>query len=219
MDLLRPSERVTRCPRKGDAVYWSVVIGDRTARDAAWAHPEPPAGGPPLSGLVSLYWDAMDEWLEEDEPAVGHARDPYHRVDVLDTSRLVRVRVGGQVVAETRRGRVLFETGLPPRWYIPAEDVRQGLLVPSDTTSVCAYKGTASYWSVRAGDAIERDLVWTYRAPRHDALRIRDLLCFFNERVDIEIDGELQLRPSTPWSPDAAAEDRAVEAALRWPGA
>src|SRR5436189_58256 len=138
-------------------------------------------------------------------------RDPYHRVDVLETSRHVKVSVGGELLAETRRARVLFETALPPRWYIPAEDVRDSLLVSSEKRTGCAYKGFASYWSVQAGGAVEEDVAWTYREPRREVERIAGYLAFFNERTDIEIDGELQERPLTPWSPrarDPAGESR-----------
>lgn len=155
---------------------------------------------PALDGYVHVPWQAVDEWFEEDEPAIVHARDPYHRIDVLDTSRDVSITVHGEVVAETTRARALFETGLPTRWYIPQEDVRMELLEGSDLETGCAYKGFASYWSVRAGGELERNLVWTYRDPRPEAERIRDMLCFFNERVDMELDGELQERPVGPWS-------------------
>jgi uncharacterized protein (DUF427 family) len=138
MDLLSRSDHTTHCPRKGDARYWSVRVGEREARNAAWSYPEPIAGCPPLAGHIAFYWAAMDEWWEEDEQAHGHARDPYHRIDVLETSRHVRVFVAGDVVAESRRARVLFEASLPPRWYLPREDVRRGVLVPSDTRTACA---------------------------------------------------------------------------------
>jgi uncharacterized protein (DUF427 family) len=149
-------------------------------------------------GLVEVEWGAVDEWLEEEERQLGHARDPYHRIDVRRSSRHVRVTIGGEVVAESRRAKALFETGLPTRWYFPAEDVRTELLSESDTGTVCAYKGVASYWSV--GD--EDDIVWTYRDPLQDALEVKDHLAFFNERVDLEVDGELQERPHTQWSRD-----------------
>jgi uncharacterized protein (DUF427 family) len=143
----------------------------------------------------------MDEWLEEDEPAIGHARDPYHRVDVLDSSRHVKVSINGELVAETRRPKALFETGLPTRWYIPAEDVRSELLEDSHKQTVCAYKGFASYRSVRVDGELEEDVVWLYHEPRREVEPIRDLLAFFNERVDLEVDGDLQERPVTQWSP------------------
>ena len=201
MDLLEPSDHSTHCPYKGDASYWSVRVGDRLAENAVWSYPDPIEGAPPLAGLLAFYWDSMDEWLEEDEPAIVHARDPYHRVDVVDTSRHVRVLVNGEVVADTTRARALFETGLPTRWYIPAQDVRSELLVESEKRTGCAYKGFASYRSLEAGGERQEDLVWSYAEPRREAERIRGYLAFFNERVDIELDGELQERPLTQWSP------------------
>jgi uncharacterized protein (DUF427 family) len=149
-----------------------------------------------LNGLVSVRWDAADEWLDEDEVLFGHARDPYHRIEVRRTSRRVRVRIGDEVVADSDRTIVLFETGLPRRWYFPEEDVRMELLSPSDSDTVCAYKGHASYWSV--GD--EDDVVWTYRDPEHEVAAIKDRLAFFNERAEIEVDGEPEQELRTQWS-------------------
>lgn len=177
--------------RAGEDGRFDLVVGERVAEDAATRHSDGM-----LDGLYRFAWDVMDEWLEEDELQLGHARDPYHRIDVRATSRNVRVSVAGEQVAESTRAKVLFETGLPPRWYLPAEDVRMDLLTPTDSSSVCAYKGVASYWSL----AEEEDLVWTYRDPLHDALEVKDLLAFFNERVDLELDGEAQERPRTQWS-------------------
>jgi uncharacterized protein (DUF427 family) len=198
------TEHSTHCPFKGDASYWSVRVGDRVAENAVWNYPDPIEGAPSLSGYLAIYWDQMDEWMEEDERAIVHVRDPYHRVDVLESSRHVRIVVNGELVAETRRPRVIFETGLPPRWYFPQEDVRAEALVPSEKQTGCAYKGFASYYSVRAGGEEEEDLVWSYPDPRPDAERVKGYLAFFNERVEIEVDGELQERPVTQWSPRAA---------------
>jgi uncharacterized protein (DUF427 family) len=194
MDLLRPSGRSESDPVRGGRALFTVQARDRTAEDAAWRF----EGEPLLEGLIGFEWGAMDEWLEETEPLFGHARDPYSRIDVRETSRHVRVSIGGEVVADTDRAKVLFEAGLPPRWYIPREHVRIDLLEESDSQTTCAYKGFASYWSV--GD--EDDIVWTYRDPLHDALPVKDMLAFFNERVDLEIDGEPQVRPRTQWSRD-----------------
>ena len=201
MDLLEPTDHSSHCPFKGDASYWSVRVGDRVAENAVWGYPDPIEGAPPLAGYLAFYWDKMDEWLEEDEPAIVHARDPYHRVDILDTSRHVKVLVEGEVVAETDRARVIFETGLPPRWYFPPEDVRSDLLVESDKHTGCAYKGFASYRSVKVNGHTEEDVVWTYPEPTRDFERITGYLAFFNERVDLEIDSELLERPITQWSP------------------
>ena len=201
MDLLEPSAKRTRCPFKGDASYWSVRAGGKLARDAVWGYPVPIAEAPPIADHLAFYWHSMDEWLEEDEVAIVHARDPYHRVDVLPTSRHVRVSVDGEVVAESRRPLAIFETGLPTRWYFAAGDVRTGRLTPSETCTGCAYKGLATYWSL--GD--EDDLVWSYPEPRADMEAIKGRLAFFNERVDIEVDGEPQERPVTQWSRGRAA--------------
>ena len=114
----------------------------------------------------------------------------------------MRVLRDGEVLADSRRAKVLFETVLPPRYYLPAEDVRTELLEPSGTKSRCAYKGSASYWHVRVGDRLVDDLVWSYPDPQHDGEPVRDLFCFFNERVDLELDGEIQQRPRTQYSRD-----------------
>jgi uncharacterized protein (DUF427 family) len=204
MDLLAPTDHATHCPFKGDASYWSVRVGDRSAENAVWGYPEPIEGAPPLDDLVAFYFGRMDEWWEEDERLHVHPRDPYHRVDVLPSSRHVRISLEGELLAESFRPRMLFETGLPPRCYLPAEDVRVELLERSAKRTGCPYKGEASYWSVRVGDGVEADLVWCYADPLSAVAPIAGLLCFFDERVDVELDGELQERPLTQWSPAAA---------------
>jgi uncharacterized protein (DUF427 family) len=177
-----------------------VRAGDRVAENAAWGYPEPIESCPPISGHVAFYWNKMDAWYEEEEQVFVHPKDPYHRVDVLDSSRHVRVTVNGEVVAETDRPVVLFETGLPPRYYIPSEDVREEALVESEKTTRCPYKGVASYYSVEAGGGREEDLVWYYPEPLPEVGKVGGRLCFFNEKVDLEVDGEAQERPRTQWS-------------------
>jgi uncharacterized protein (DUF427 family) len=202
VDLLEPSDHETFCPHKGRASYWTIAVGERTVRDAMWEYREPLDAASFLTGHVALYWNRVDEWFAEDELLLGHPRDPFHRIDVHPTSRHVRVLLDGEVLAESVRARGLFETALPPRWYLPAEDVRADLLEASATKTRCAYKGSASYWSVRVGDRFEDDLVWSYLEPEHDAEQVGGLLCFFNERVDLELDGEPVERPRTQWSRD-----------------
>jgi uncharacterized protein (DUF427 family) len=200
MDLLEPTDHHTKCPWKGEASYWSVRVGDRVAENAVWSYPEPLEDAPPLAGYYAFYWKQMDEWYEEDDLAIVHARDPYHRTDVLGSSRHVRVSIDGELVAESTRTLALFETGLPTRWYFPPDDVNREFLASSDKHSGCAYKGFASYYSV--GE--EEDVAWYYPEPRRELDRITDYICFYNERVDIELDGELQERPETPFSPHKA---------------
>jgi uncharacterized protein (DUF427 family) len=149
-----------------------------------------------VDDLVRLEFGAMDEWLEEDEPIYVHPRDPYKRVDILASSRHVEVRVDGQLVASSTQPRILFETSLPPRYYLPLSDVRLDLLHPSTTRTSCPYKGTASYWNVGGHE----DIVWIYRTPLPESQKIAGLACFYNEKVDIHVDGELQDRPASPFS-------------------
>ncbi len=200
-DLLARSDHRTDSPILGEARWFDLRAGGESAEKAAWSFPEPPAGAEAVAGLIAFRWEALDRWYEEDEEVIIHLRDPYHRIDTMPTSRRLRISLDGAVLAETQRARVLFETGLPPRWYIPREDVEEGLLAPSEHRTGCAYKGFASYFSARVGDSEEENLVWTYPDPRHEVESIRDHLCFFDERVDLELDGELQERPLTPWSP------------------
>jgi uncharacterized protein (DUF427 family) len=156
---------------------------------------------PGLEGYVVLDFRGFDAWMEEDEPIVAHPRDPFHRIDILSSSRHVRLELEGELLAESRRPRLLFETSLPTRYYLPREDVRTELLVPTGTRTRCAYKGEAAYWSVEgAGDA-GADLAWTYDAPLREAADVQGLIAFFNERVDVTLDGVPQERPNTPWSP------------------
>lgn len=180
----------------GVAERLDVVVGGHRADGAALRYPDSPA----LADLVRFDWDAMDEWLEEDEPVYTHPRNPYHRVDILGSSRHVVVTVAGVTVADSRQPRILFETGLPARYYLPMSDVRMDLLRPSDTSTGCPYKGTASYWDVVVDGTAHRDLVWGYRSPLPESQKIGGLVCFYNEKVDLVVDGVAQRRPTTEFS-------------------
>ena len=158
----------------------------------------PPAGAPCLEDHVTFAWDDLDTWLEEDFELIAHAIDPYHRVDVRPTSRHVVVSVNDTKLADTRRAQALFETGLPIRWYLPRDDVVADL-DPSELRTKCAYKGVASYFSPRVDGDLLENLAWSYPQPRHEALAVQDHVCFFNEAVDLDIDGERAERPQTPW--------------------
>jgi uncharacterized protein (DUF427 family) len=200
-DLLEHTERSTHCPYKGDAEYWSIVVGDRRVDDAVWSYPSPLPEAPDLSAYAAFYWNKVDNWFEEDEEVFVHARDPYKRVDALTSSRHVEVRVNGETVADTTHPTLLFETGLPTRYYIPKIDVRMDLLRSSTLTTACPYKGTANYFSVAIPDMdVVENIAWVYRIPLPQVPTIQNMLCFFNERVDIVVDGVLQERPQTSWS-------------------
>lgn len=202
MDCLQPSPHRTQCPYKGEASYYSVRAGGAVAENAAWHYREPlPQAPRDLAGLIAFYWAKMDRWLEEDDEVWVHPRDPYHRVDVLRSSRHVQVRIGGQLVADSRRPSLLFETGLPVRYYVPKADVRMDMLEDSRTTTRCPYKGVASYYSVRAGGTVIEDAAWYYPLPIPECPKIENMICFFDERVEaVIVDGAVQARPATPWT-------------------
>jgi uncharacterized protein (DUF427 family) len=183
------SERVRLVCRTGSLPRFAFPVED------VHLSAEPEAA---LAGYVSVAWDAADTWLEEDDEIVVHPRDPYHRIDVLSTSRYVVVRVNGEPVAETTGARILFETALPPRYYLPRDDVTMALLTPSDVRTGCAYKGFPEHFDVGEASAI----AWSYVEPRREAEPVRDRVCFYQERaeVDLEVDGVAVERAATQWA-------------------
>jgi uncharacterized protein (DUF427 family) len=197
-ELLAPDEQVAHSPSRGDGRLFTVKAGGKEASGAALRYEDSPIEE--LRDLIRFEWNAMDGWFEEDEEVFTHARDPYSRVDILASSRRVRVEVDGVTVADSGSPRLLFETGLPVRYYLPKPHVRMDLLVPSTTISHCPYKGQAEYWSVQAGDRLHPDLAWSYRAPLPESQKVVGLVAFYNEKVDIYVDGELEPRPKTHFS-------------------
>jgi uncharacterized protein (DUF427 family) len=195
---LIPTGATERSPSRGDAELLDVVSGSATAAAGARRYPQSPIEE--LRDAVRFEFAAMDEWLEEDEPIYVHPRDPYKRVDILASSRHVRIDLDGVTVAESRAPRILFETSLPPRYYLPLSDLRTDLLRPSDRQTHCPYKGTATYWSVEINGTVYEDLVWIYRQTLPESQKIIGLACFYNEKVDLFVDGERQDRPRTPFS-------------------
>jgi uncharacterized protein (DUF427 family) len=187
-----------RSPSRGAGLVYDVLVERAAAPGAALLYPESPIE--PLRELVRFEWNSMDEWLEEDEPVYTHPRDPYTRVDILASSRHVRVEAAGTVVADSRAPWILFETGLPPRYYLPLQDVRMDLLRPSDTHTGCPYKGTASYFHLELDGRRYEDYVWIYRYPLPESQKIAGLVAFYNERVDLWVDGVRQPRPHTKFS-------------------
>ncbi|WP_427172325.1 DUF427 domain-containing protein [Arthrobacter sp. 92] len=170
-----------------------VVTPEATATRAAFRPDDPD-----LAGYVVLDFNSF-EWMEDDEEIIGHPRDPFHRVDIRASSVPVEVRLGDVTLAETTGAQLLYETMLPVRYYIPMADVRLDLLEPSTTKTVCPYKGTASYWTYPLAET-GRNIAWSYDQRFLDAAQIHGLMCFFNERVDLTVDGVRQERPVTPWS-------------------
>lgn len=184
MGLLRPTATSTHCPFKGDASYWSIVVGDRVSEDAVWGYQDPLEAAPWLAGHVAFYWDRVEHWFDEDEEVFGHLRDPYHRVDVRRTGRRVRVLVDGVQLADTREALLLSETGLPNRWYVPRASIDFGKLQPSSTSTHCPYKGQAEYWSAEG----RPDVAWSYVEPFPESQPVAGHLSFWGEGTEILVD-------------------------------
>ena len=197
-DLLEATGKTRPSPSRGDAQLLDIHVGDRVAGAAAYRHAESPIEE--LRDLVAFTWSALDHVFEEDEEVRIHARSPYTRVDVLPSSRTVRVEIDGVVVAESTHPTLLFETGLPTRYYFAKTDVRLDLLVPTDTVSGCPYKGQARYWSVVTNGNVHPDFAWCYDYPLPESIRVAGMICFYNEHVDVFVDGEPQTRPKTVFS-------------------
>lgn len=194
---LDPNGITEHSPSRGDATGYDVAVEGLRAEGAALRYLDSPLTE--LKDAVRLDIAAFD-WFEEDEQVFVHPRDPYSRVDILASSRHVRVEIDGVTVADSHSPRILFETGLPARYYLPLTDVRMDLLTASGTHTSCPYKGTADYWNARVGDADHPDVVWIYRTPLPESQKVAGLACFYNEKVDIYLDGVRQDRPRTPFS-------------------
>jgi len=196
--LLVP-EGQTRRSRRGLEDLHALRVSDVERPHAARVLSESPVEG--LAGTVRFAWEALDAWYEEDEQVFVHPRNPYVRVDALRSTRPLRVELDGVVLAESSSPVLVFETGLPTRYYVDRTDVDFTHLVPSDTVTACPYKGTTSaYWSVLIGSAKHADLAWSYDFPTRQLLPVTGLIAFYNEKVDIVLDGQLLERPKTHFS-------------------
>ncbi len=202
MDLLHPTSAAADAPfffgPKGPVAQWfDLRVGDRLVPHAAWTRDDPA-----LRGMVVLSWQPglLDRWLEEDEEVRGHPRDPHKRVEAVASGRHVQVRLDGVELAETDRPVLLFETDLPTRYYVPRADVHFGSLTPSDNHSLCPYKGeTREYWSA-VGPPVVRNVAWSYWSPLPAVQKVAGMVAFYNELVDLTVDGVAQERPVSPFS-------------------
>ena len=198
MDLLEPAGDEEQTPL-GKASFWTVKVGNRVAEKGAWMYNQPVSPTLDLRNYVAFDWNKMDAWFEEAEEVYGHAHDPHKRIDTLESTRHIEVIVLGEKVADTHNPILLFETGLQVRYYLPRLDVRPELLLPSEKTTVCAYKGKAGYYSVKVGNRIAQDIAWYYRYPTTEVSKIGGRIAFYNERVDtLYVDGEKQETPEAP---------------------
>jgi uncharacterized protein (DUF427 family) len=194
-ELLEPEDGFSHSPSRGDAATYAIRAGGKLAVGAALRYEQSPIEE--LRDRIRIEWDAMDAWFEEDEEVYTHPRDPHRRVDILASSRHVRVEVDGTAIAESASPRLLFETGLTVRFYLPKPHVRMDLLELSDTVTHCPYKGQAQTWSVRVGDRLHEDLAGSYPTPLPESERIGGLIAFYNEKVELFVDGVLRERPSS----------------------
>jgi uncharacterized protein (DUF427 family) len=200
--VLEPSDRTTTHPDLGPTAWYGVTLGEREASRGAWEHTDLPEFADILRDRVAFAWHAMDAFYEEDERILGHAADAYHRIDIRQTSRELIVRAGDQLIAQSHRPLVLYESGFAPRWYVPREDVNEEALEPVRRQTFCPYKGIASYYDI--GDA--HQAAWTYRDAYQEVDRVSDLISFEPDKVTVLIDGvEQRLEPGqqvVPHGPD-----------------
>lgn len=194
MDYLQKSSHETISGYKGTAVHWHVKVGHSVAENAAWAYPETKENRPNIEGYIGFVWNAMDAWYEEDEEVFLHPRNPYHRVDAIQSSRHIRVVVDGVTLADTYNPVLVFETGLPTRYYLPQSDVNMDYLQPTDLVTICPYKGFANYWNIHVNDNIYENVVWSYLDPIPELPKVKQLVAFWLEHsdsIEIYVDDEL----------------------------
>lgn len=188
-EVAKQGEGPWPAPPQQKKVY-SVRVGNTVAENAVW-RVEASSDQPELEGFFAFAWQAMDAWFEEDDQIRVHPHDPYHLIDIRSSSRHVRILIDGEVIAETRRPVLVFETGLPPRYYIPKMDVRMDLLKEGGRTTHCAYKGTAPHVSFQVGGNLVQNIAWRYPFPNPGYEQIQNLLAFYQERIDdFYVDGE-----------------------------
>jgi uncharacterized protein (DUF427 family) len=186
-ELLEPDASVQESPSLGEARTFTVTAGAKQAPRAAFRYEDSPVEQ--LREMIRFDWSSMDAWFEEDEEVFTHARDPHTRVDILASSREVRVEVDGTIVAQSASPHLLFETGLPVRYYLPKPHVRMDLLALGEAVTHCPYKGQAQTWSVRIGERLHEDLAWSYPTPLPESQKIAGLISFYDRKVDLFVDG------------------------------
>lgn len=195
-DLLVETGDTSKSPSRGEATEYAVKVNGSEGRAYSYLDPKVEE----LADHYVLVWDTMDHWFEEDEEVWVHARDPYTRIDILPSTRRVRVEIDGVTVADSTNASFLFETNLPTRYYLPKTDVRMDLLTPTDLTTHCPYKGSARYWSVAVNGETHQNVVWGYDRPLPESQKVSGLVAFYNEKVDIFVDEVLEDRPKTKFS-------------------
>jgi uncharacterized protein (DUF427 family) len=190
--VLVDEDRTTTHRELGDTAWFTVAVDDRRVPRGAWQYTALPDHADMLRDRIGFAWRAMDAFYEEDERIVGHAADPYHRIDIRQTSRHLVVRDGDRVVADTNRPLALYESGFAPRWYVPREDIDGSALTLTEDQTFCPYKGLASYYDIgeRSGAA------WSYPQAWSEVARVADLVSFEPDKIDVYLDDKkLALEP------------------------
>lgn len=195
-EFLVDTGETRKSPSRGEATQYVVKAGN--GEGAAYAYPEPKIEA--LADHYAFVWKTMDHWFEEDEEVWVHPRDPYTRIDILPSSRRVRVEIDGVTVADTTNASFLMETNLPTRYYMPKTDVRMDLATPTDLETACPYKGVARYWNFEVDGTPHENVLWGYDSPLPESQKVTGLVSFYNEKVDIYVDEVLQEQPKTKFS-------------------
>ncbi|KXT10102.1 hypothetical protein AC579_9698 [Pseudocercospora musae] len=197
---LTPGQEIKGEDDKVIATQWTFTVSDKSVEKILAFATDLPEPSKELSDLVKIDFASMDQWFEESTPIFVHPKDPFKRIDILQSTRHIRVSIAGQVVADTDSSMHLYETGLPCRYYLPLTRVDASVLRPSKTLTQCPYKGEAEYYSVEIDGKIYEDVIWYYNRPLLESARVEGLVCFYNEKVDIELDGEVLEKPISPFA-------------------
>lgn len=195
-DIFVETGETKSSPSRGEATQFEVKVNGAQGRAYSFLDPKIEE----IGGHYAFVWDTMDHWFEEEEEVYTHARDPYTRIDILPSSRRVRIDIDGVTVADTCNGSMLFETNLPTRYYMPKTDVDMSLFTPTDKATYCPYKGTARYWTATVNGETYENILWGYDYPLPESQKIAGMVAFYNEKVDIYVDEELQEKPNTKFS-------------------
>jgi len=201
-EILERSDHTTQHPDLGLTSWYSVKGDSQRATRAARQHADFPRYASDLKERIAFAWRAMDAFYEEDERILGHAADSYHRIDIRQSSRRLVVRHQDRVIADTKRPRVLYESGFAPRWYVPRADIDESSLTSVEHQTFCPYKGLCSYYDI--GDA--RLAAWSYQEAYPEVARISSLVSFEPDIVSVQLDAkQLRLEPGQtviPHGPD-----------------
>lgn len=176
--------------KNGKRTSWSIHDGERVEKEGAFSYTEPNEDYAELRDRIAFDFEAIDRWFEEDEELIGHPRDPYTRIDVRRSSQHIQIKIDGIAVIDSKRPFILTETGLPLRYYIPSDDVKWNYFTESDTETICPYKGKAIYWNAVVNGNEYPDIMWGYPEPLQDAMRIKDTVGLYHEKLDVLVDGE-----------------------------